>query len=811
MELIGHTDQPVETGEILVQVGVPLPVDGLFFYRAVHPYIRRVSPGVRVIVPYGKRRITGVVFRTGGVAPDGVMLKEIEEVLDDEPAFSLELLNLVEWVSSYYQACLGDVLSILLSHGRFIESRMMVKRGECFGYFRPSSEAEDRLRQALEKRGRITLRRAVENIGVTRSRLKKLEKEGFISILEASVKRGENVRKYQAFMLVDRNINSGDFSGDERDIIEFIRWRTIALSSELLAHYGGSGLKVVKNLVKKKVLQPVDLTRPLSESPGMDVKGPRATLTPEQLGAVDAVKKYIDENLFKTFLLHGVTGSGKTEVYLEVSKKVLEKGRSVILLFPEIALAGHLLARIKTALGKVAVLHSGLTRTERAEYFERILAGEFRVVIGVRSAVFAPVKNVGLIVVDEEHDTSYKQEDVVPYNARDVAVVRGKLENAVVLLGSATPSLESYHNAITGKYTRLSLTKRVRGAEPQNIEIVKLHPSHRRLFTPRLLGAVKEAVDRGRQVLLLAHRRGYSPFRICNGCGYVWKCSHCDVTLTYHKKKYAMQCHYCGYTEPGVSPCPLCRSSESNFRSFGTERVEEEVKELFPLLKVARLDSDVAARRGEADRILGKFERGEIDVLIGTQMVAKGLDIPRLDVIGVVSADTVFNIPDFRAPERGFQLLKQVLGRAGRREGGETRVIIQTSSPDNRIIRYIQESNDVAFYRDELARRETLGYPPFTRMVVITVSGTRAEYAEETAVKLVDDISTVAESRNVRVLGPSPSPYHYLRGRYRYQVILKCPTAPAMHRVLFKVRQFAGNINRKTVKLDIDVDPVSTL
>ena len=456
------------------------------------------------------------------------------------------------------------------------------------------------------------------------------------------------------------------------------------------------------------------------------------------------------------------------------------------------------------------MLHSGLTRSERSEYFERILKGEFRVVVGVRSAIFAPLENTGLIVVDEEHDSSYKQTEGVHYNARDVAVMRGKLENAAVILGSATPSLETYHNAFSGKYVYLHMPHRVKGELPAHIEVVEMKPGSPEILSPHLRKAIEEAISKDRQVLLLTHRRGYSPFQVCAGCGFLWKCVHCDVSLTYHKSRGILICHYCGYIESAHQKCPECGGEDWTHKKFGTQRVEEAVKEEFPLLRVARLDSDVASKRGESDRILGRFERGEVDVLVGTQMVAKGLDIPRLEVIGVISADTVFNLPDFRAPERGFQLLKQVLGRAGRREGIDTKVIIQTFQPFYRIIRYIKSGDDTEFYRDELARRRELAYPPFVRLALVVVSSQELARAERVSRELYQALKKCAPD-GVQVLGPTPSPFFLLRGMYRYQIFIKAPSARKMIEILRVVKDWRQSSSRGVVRISVDVDPATAL
>lgn len=791
---------------MIAEIGVPLPVKGLYYYRIPEDKEERVKPGMRVYVEYGKRHITGIVFSLKDRCPEGVSLKDIEEIIDEEPPFSEKLLKLALWVSEYYCAPLGEVTKILLSPGYFLQSRKFVLRGEYFERFYPEDEAGRLLKNSLLKRGRITLRMAREKCGASTGYLNKLVEKGYVRIEEKKIKKGLKDFFGEIYEVEGSGLDSIHLSPFEKDLYEYIKAKGFVLPSQLKGIFGKKVISCLQSLVDKGFLRRKDLSTCVQELPA--VQAP--VFTDDQKRIIDSITHFIEKGDFKTCVIHGVTGSGKTELYIELAKRTLKKGKSVLILFPEIILAGHLITRISYHLGRVAVLHSGLKFSERAEFFEGIIKGNYRVVVGVRSAVFAPLKNPGLIVVDEEHEGTYKQEEGVKYNARDVAVMRGYMENAVVILGSATISLETYYNSLKGKYLYFYLPKKVLSSRNPEVKIVP-PPHGGRVFSDELLKEIEEALSKKTQVLLLAHRRGYSPLRFCLSCRRVRKCENCDVSLTYHKNKNILICHYCGYSVPAVSECPYCSAKNYYFAGYGTERVEEEFRKFFPHESVARLDSDTASRREYVEKTLAKFEKGEIHVLIGTQMIAKGLDIPNLSLTGVVSADTLFNLPDMRAEERAFQLLVQVAGRSGRRENVVGKIIIQTRFPESDIIKYIVEGNLMEFYKRELDRRKELLYPPVSRMILITLEGKNENLTREIGEELRNDLERIAKGEEIKILGPAPAPFFYMREKYRFQIIIKNAKGTRFFRYLNHPIIIKYFEKVREIKISVNVDPVSAL
>mgnify|MGYP003878826845 CR=1 FL=1 len=510
-----------------------------------------------------------------------------------------------------------------------------------------------------------------------------------------------------------------------------------------------------------------------------------------------AIKRILEGG---SFLLFGVTGSGKTAVYLELIRMSLSAGKNVLILVPEIGLTPQLYTRLKRALDEpIALLHSGLSPSERWEELKLISLGKARVVLGVRSAVFSPLKDLGLIIVDEEHDSSYKaQEGPFRYNARDMALMRGRLEGATVVLGSATPSVESFYNALRGKLTLVELPVRVKGSLPQ-VEIVDLK-QEKGFLSSYLLEALKECFSSGGQALLFLNRRGYAPVILCRECGEVLKCQYCSVSLTYHASKGILLCHYCGFSLKAPQVCFNCGSKRVFPIGFGTERVVEELKALFPNKKIARMDSDSIKGRRQYETTLRGLQEGEIDLLVGTQMIVKGHHFPRIKLVGVLLADLPLNLPDFRSAERTFQLLTQAAGRAGRGEG-KGRVIVQTFLPDHYAVRTASSQDYRAFFREEINRRKSLKYPPFVRLALIRVWAK----AEEEAKKATRELRKYLETFPLEVLGPAPSPIEKLYGRWRWQILLKSPTSSILREVLKDLP------HPKRVTLEVDVDPISLL
>jgi primosomal protein N' (replication factor Y) len=539
-------------------------------------------------------------------------------------------------------------------------------------------------------------------------------------------------------------------------------------------------------------------------------------LTPEQNQALEHITRKLDEGRYATFLLHGVTGSGKTEVYIRAIHRALARGKTALMLVPEIALTPMLGRRLRAHFGRdVALLHSSLSEGERFEEWHRIARGEARVVLGTRSAVFAPLSNLGLVIVDEEHDPSYKQDEVPRYHGRDTAIMRALQNQAVVILGSATPSLESYHNVHVGKYIYLQLGERIGGRSLAEVHLVDMREVFARygrqvVLSDELVNAIRETIERGEQVILLLNRRGFSSFVLCRRCGLTMRCPRCDVSLTYHRSVEQLLCHYCNYRAPVLTRCPSCDGEYIYFAGVGTEQVEERLRRLFPDLRIARLDRDTASRRRAYERIIMAFAAGEIQVLVGTQMVAKGHDFPNVTLVGVISVDAILGLPDFRAAERAFQLLTQSAGRAGRGDQ-PGRVLIQTYYPEHYVLRYAAAQDYEGFYQREIHFRRMLHYPPITTLIQLIVQHRDFERANALAQELARYLRAADTSGLMRVLGPAPAPLSRLRGRHRLQILIKSRQRLAAHRAVdLAVEQLRAS-GFDTHALVIDPDPVDVM
>ncbi|MBP7056331.1 MAG: primosomal protein N' [Candidatus Omnitrophica bacterium] len=533
-------------------------------------------------------------------------------------------------------------------------------------------------------------------------------------------------------------------------------------------------------------------------------------LTEEQSAALKAISADIENHRHETFLLHGITASGKTEVYLQAIDIVIKKGRQAIMLVPEISLTPQTIERFVSRFGsRVAVIHSRLTAARRFLEWKRIRDGEVDIVVGARSAIFSPVRDLGLVIIDEEHETSYKQDDVPRYHAREVAQERTRLKSCPLILGSATPSLESYYKAKAGEYRLIRLTKRIEERLLPKVKIVdmRMELSTRKkiaMFSKILLDAIDKTIKNGKQAIVFLNRRGFSTFINCKKCGFVLKCKRCDTVLVYHFDQKKLLCHYCDYHDKPPDICPKCRSSYISYFGIGTEKVESDISHNFPNVKIARMDSDTTTKSGSHDRILGDFKSGKIEVLVGTQMIAKGLDFPEVTLVGVVSADVSLNIPDFRASERTFNLLTQVAGRAGRGEdGGE--VIVQTYAPGHYAVLTAAKHDYDKFYEEEIVARKELLFPPFINLVKVTVRARNVDVAEKAALALADEIRKSAG--DILVSGPAPAPMARLRGYYRYNIILKHKNRGVMCSFLKKA--IASFHRPHGVLVAVDVDPIS--
>ncbi len=822
------------TSSDIVQVALPLPLTQVFTYRVPPEWQEAVRPGCRVLVPFGQRQLTGVVVPEPPPDPLPSSLKPILDVLDDRPALTEELLRLTRWMADYYVCGWGEVIRAALPPGLDIESRRRLYPGTP-----PTEPLSDRARAVLQfvtAHPGVTVRRLRQELGtIPYSLLNRLAANGWLQLEEAleaprvQIKTERHVRFAPAYRIPaaqeqllrtlrgarQRMLVRALQALQQEGVPEPSQATLIARAEATTATLRRLVALGVLELVEKEVIRsPLEAEPPPAPSP--------ITFHPQQQAALNRIAEAIEARRFETFLLHGVTGSGKTEVYIAALKRVRRQGRTGIILVPEIALTPQTVQRFRAHFGdEVAVLHSRMSEGERYDTWRQIRSGHYPIVIGPRSAILAPLENLGLIVVDEEHERSYKQFDPAPrYHARDVAVYRAHLNQAVCVLGSATPSLESYLNARSGKYTLLEMRRRAptAGATPvrlPHVRLVDLRHTRRtngNPLAPPLIQAIARCLERGEQVILLQNRRGFAPVLECTACGWSPHCPHCSVTLTYHKVHHQLRCHYCGYATRYPGACRQCGQTTLTPLGTGTQRVEEALHQLFPEARVLRMDLDTTRGRRAHHRLLDRFARGEADILLGTQMVAKGLDFPRVTLVGVVNADTGLLLPDFRAEEHTFQLLMQVAGRAGRADRpGE--VLLQTHNPDHRVFRYLLRHDYVGLAHALLAERQQLGYPPYTRLVVAECSGPEEERVRELARSWTEHLHRLChqmpDGHPIEVLGPAPALHERLKGRYRYHVLIKAPrrtNTPPLQPLLRQTLETFPPLPRG-YRLTLDVDP----
>lgn len=605
----------------------------------------------------------------------------------------------------------------------------------------------------------------------------------------------------------------------QRNAIDFLRAKSRPCTASEIQEGCGASASVINTLLKKGLLDKVSEPQPAFLRASDDSLRRSSSLNAEQLSAVQAIEGAIHSSSFGTFLLHGVTGSGKTEVYLELIIQALRRGRSALIVVPEIALTPQLTDRFVARLGEsVAVLHSSLKASERWKHWEDLASGKVRIAIGARSAIFAPLDSIGVVIVDEEHDSSFKQGEGIRYHARDLALVRAKLSNCPVVLGSATPSLETYQNAIGGKYIHLRLAQQYHTAPPPKLEIVDLNSVKpwemaSKSISPRFLKSLAQALERGEQAFILFNRRGFASYLQCSSCEYVIGCPHCSVTLTYHQRGNSLLCHQCNFSMVPPIICHGCGKTASvsasddplfALRGSGTERVFDELAALLPQARIGKLDRDTASSIADYVEILQKVREREIDILVGTQMIAKGHDLPDVTFVGIVDCDVGLHMPDFRAAEKGFQLLTQVAGRAGRREK-QGHVILQTRVPTHPSITRTTQHDFVGFAEAELAVRRELGYPPFQKLLRIIISGEDRTTALNQAISIASLTMSYGDKHQVTVLGPAPAPIEKVRGLWRYHILVKSGSAPILQNVMRQVKRDCSA--ERGAKISFDLDP----
>ena len=808
---------------------VPLaPVGGVYTYAVPDELDEEATVGARVLVPFGRRQLTGVVVRRDEGDADGA--KPLAGALDGRPALTPELLALTEWVAGYYLCTWGEALKSALPSGAEVESRRVARvRAPAAAW---PDEVRSRtvlaaLADAPDGLPLDAVARALGRATVPHALLQRLADAGALEIVDevqAARARARIEKHLRLAPGVTPEAAVADLRGArQRDLVWYLAEADgLVRQAEALATAQASS-STVAGLVARGLVEVVD-AEVERRTDGLDdahVPPPDVALHPMQARALDALTDAIATRQPRTFLLEGVTGSGKTEVYLRALRAVRERGQTGLVLVPEIALTPQTVRRFTAHFpGEVAVLHSRMSPGERLDAWTRIRDGVYPIVVGPRSAVWAPVADLGLVVVDEEHEASYKQFDPAPrYHARDVAVLRAHQAGAVCVLGSATPSLESVANARAGKYVHLLMPDRVpvRGREAAPLPTVRIVDLTREREIRRLKGALslplREAIqarlDRDEQTILLQNRRGYAPVLTCESCGFTPMCRDCAVSLTVHKTNRTLRCHYCGRAERIPPQCPSCGEHALKLLGAGTQRVEEELASVFPAARVLRMDLDTTSRKGAHRQLLDRFGRGEADLLLGTQMVAKGLDFPRVTLVGVVEADTGMLLPDFRAAERTFSLLAQVAGRAGRHDL-EGEVILQTRNPDHPAVRFALAHDVAGFQAHELAERRALGYPPFGRLIGAEVKGpderTTRELAQRWTTALEREAMKIA---GVQVLGPVPAFVGRVQRQWRFHTLLKAPrTVPhaALAEAVRRANAAAPAPSRHRV--NVDVDPV---
>ena len=816
------------------QVVLPLSAEKQFTYAVPLSLRRQVKVGSRVLVPLAQRTMTGIVVALVGESPFP-QVREVLDLLDSEPIFDATMLQLTHWISEYYLCSWGEAFKAALPAGFWRKGKRSIRLREPYARalarkLRKSSPLKAGIVEMLMRRGKVSdaaLARRVGREGLFVA-LNQLRRAGYVQVLEESAKSRVGVRTERAARL--RASPEETRSAMERlkekapkqaaGLEVLLQLGGTAWVAELSTKAGISG-QSMRRLQEKGLVEVFDRESPREAYADLTLGSPpKHRLTQYQREALDKVKDAVEKGKFQIFLLHGVTGSGKTEVYIRAIRRTLEKGRRAIVLVPEISLTPQTAARFRAHFGhQVAVFHSGLSLGERYDAWRRMRAGHYGIVVGARSAIFAPLRDVGLIVVDEEHVDSYKQTEAQPrYHARDVAVMRGKLCGAVVLLGSATPSLESYHNVQRKKFSFCPLPQRVDELPMPTVQIVDMRQERKEgnwgIFSGILKEKIGQRLERGEQVILFLNRRGFSTCIKCQECGFVMACPHCNVTLTYHAQDLTVKCHYCGLRQSAPDICPSCHGHHIKFRGTGTQRVEREVKELFPGSRVLRVDQDTTGRKGDIRRILDEFRDGRAEMLLGTQMIAKGLDFPRVTLVGVVSADGGLNLPDFRSAERTFQLITQVAGRAGRGQpGGE--VLVQTYSPEEICIRLSQDHDYLSFAHHELRGRRELAYPPFGKLLLVLLQSTEEIRAAQAAEKLATGLKDEAHRlgcRDVHILGPAAAPLSKIRGQHRWQVLLKGPKSATLRQLFRQAKRRAGRWPPwPGVRVRVIVDPVEML
>ena len=837
-------DKSSESAPQYAQVAVAVHLTKTYTYRLTLSMQKAARVGSRVVVQLGRKPTTGYIVALLPHLKTGTSLieseiKDVQELLDVDPPLTPEVLEITRWVADYYATPWGEVMRAALPAGinASVEQTVSITHAgheelDALAVLPApadgSGKIDVKLRalRLLADEGEFELNAFCLRMGAAKPPkwLRELEQQGSIVRSYRTRSAPTRAKRRKAVRLVKSNAlethaeaMAPRTTDAQQRVIDTLRANAEGMPVSDLVKTANVSESVIQTLLKRGAIEAFEAEvrrdpLALAELPdNEDFK-----LTKAQAAALQATEKPLSERSFAPMLLHGVTGSGKTEVYIRAMRDVLKMGQGAMMPVPEIALTPILSRRLRAHFGnQIAIFHSSLSKGERFDEWSRLRSGEARIVLGTRSAVFAPVENLALIIIDEEHDTSYRQEESPFYNARDTAIVRAQKESAVVVLGSATPSLESFHNAQSGKYQYLNLPERVANRPLARAEMIDMREVFARrkkpaIFSDQLLEAIKQTHTRKEQSIILLNRRGYSSFILCRSCGESISCPNCDVTLTYHQSDRTLVCHYCNHRERAPSQCPVCGSKFIYYIGEGTEQIEELLRKRFLELRVGRIDRDTKQRHHEFEKTLLDFAKGEIDLLVGTQMLAKGHDFPNVTLVGVVSIDAGLALPDFRAAERAFQLITQVAGRAGR---GDLpgRVLIQTYHPQHYALRHACAQDYRGFYDEEIRHRRNHGYPPFVALALMLIRHKDPARAQAIAHELRSALVRANDGQTCRILGPAPAPFARLRGEHRVQVLVKARSRKQMRAVIdagMKAFKAAGHDLRSVT---LEIDPVSLM
>ncbi len=839
-----------------VNVAFPLSVNQVFTYGVPAQLDAVLQPGVRVLAPFRRTHEEGVVVeRIKETDLDPNVIKNISDCLDETPTFSSEMLTLTRWMADYYVSSWGAALFSAVPAA--VRSQRQQRVRLIPEAPKPRGKIQKALVSTLEAEGELSPNQLARRIGLSerelRPRITALREKGVVDVqVTHKPKATAQVTQVASLALPDTDIKaeiaelkshantdssvSASPTGNREnvadakraEILQLLLDEGVPLTTAELTKRVNTGTSPLRTLERRGFIhiKPAQVVRnPLNAEPIAPTQP--LLLTAEQLRAFLEIRHALASQAQNeaehppTFLLHGVTGSGKTEVYMQAMADILKNGKSVIVLVPEISLTPQTASRFVGRFGEqVAILHSRLSNGERYDQWHRIQKGEASIVIGPRSAVFAPVKNLGLLVIDEEHSDSYKSDTAPRYHAREVAQKRSELANCPVLLGSATPALESFHLAKNGSYRLLNLPTRVLDRKMPDVHIVdmrrELKKGNRTIFSDLLRTAMEQCLVRREQIILFLNRRGHSTYVFCRTCGYVEQCDNCSISMTFHFESKQLICHHCGDKRPNQTTCPQCGSPAIRYFGLGTESVEQEVRKAFPKANIQRFDADSTARKNAHQQILEAFEGQKIDILIGTQMVSKGLDFPNVTLVGVIAADTALNLPDFRAGEQTFSLLTQVAGRSGRAEL-EGKVVIQTYMPEHYCIAAAQKHDYDGFYSQELEARNAFRYPPFSHVATLLLRGKNEEEVIDTAHTVQEHLETWqtdqgASAHPVEILGPAPAPLSKIEGKFRWHFLLRSNAVEKISQLLRDLtHEPPVTIKSNAVELVIDIDPTNTL